>query len=372
LTALKHTFSLFFISLAYFSYGQLGHYLVSPHAGQSSTPIDSIGNISWSIGEPIVFNTDLAATKAASPSFGIAQSMQSYPTSPVVIKCPSVIISSVKTILCGNFHSLQLNYKISDTTLLPDAIQWYFAETSTSDTSQLTKVAGAQSPVFKPYFPGYYAVKLRFNALNCTQVFSPAFHVSNAANTVSAPSISKSGDVLTAVPDGQLGTPTLQWYAYLNSLGRYLLVAGGTSANLTVRYNADYMVVATYPDSCRLSSVFTVGDYPIALFRAMDTHIDGNTIYIPNTPGSAQYGLQVFPNPATGSFNVTYSSSSEINSKLQVYSDAGIFLRELDFTEGSPWDRSVKISTEDMSAGLYLIKVSDGAKSLTQKVMIYK
>ncbi len=371
---MRYTFTLFTLVLASYCYGQLGHYILSSHAGQTG-PIGDIDNLSWSIGEPVVFNTDLTATSNASVGFTIAQAMQSYPTSPIVVQCPKIRLSASSHILCTNFTTLQLNYTISyspDTALKADTVQWYFSSGDTTDISKFSKIAGAQSATFTPYFPGFYAVRLAFNGLACGSVFSPSFKVSNYTSDVASPTIVKSGDVLTANADTKMGACTLQWYAYINSLGKYLLVAGGTSADLKVRYNANYMVVASYTNGCMLSSVYTVGEYTTDLFRAQDTRIDGNTIYIPEEAPDQNVSLTVYPNPATGSFLVNYRSPSEINSKLQIYTDAGVFLKEVEFSEGSAWSKSAKVSTDQMSAGLYLVKVTEEGKSLVQKVMVYK
>lgn len=373
--------SLLFLSLflASICRGQLGHYLVSTHAGSYDTPVGDIANISWSVGEPIVFNTDLATTSTASTGFGIAQAMQSYPTSPIQLLCPIVTVATNTSVLCGSLNTLELSFTISyapNSTIQPDSIQWYFSESPVSSPTQLAKIVGAELPTYKPYFPGYYAVKLTFSSIACaTPAYSSTIKVDNYSAQVTAPALVPSGSPvtkITATADSRMGTSTLQWYAYVGDpLNKYLLVAGATSPELNVRYDTYYMAMATYANGCRLSNVFAVSGHGRPLERA-DARIEGNSIFIPLDPMAEASSLKVYPNPATGQFIVRYQSPNEIASKMELYSNTGVLLREIELNEGNSWDKSAKVSTEDLSAGVYFLKINEEGKSLTQKVMINK
>lgn len=374
--------SLLFLSLllASICQGQLGHYLVSTHARSYDTPVGDIANISWSVGEPIVFNTDLTATSSASTGFGVAQAMQSYPTSPIQLLCPIATTVSNTSVLCGSLNTLELSFTISyapNSTIQPDSIQWYFSESPVSSPNQLAKIVGAELPSYKPFFPGYYAVRLVFSSISCASpVYSSTVKVDNFSAQVTTPAILPSGSPaskLTATPDSRMGTSSLQWYAYVGDpLNQYLMVGGAISSELNVRYDTYYMAMATYPNGCRLSNVFAVSGHGRPLERAADARIEGNSIFIPLDPLAEGASLKVYPNPAASQFTIRYQSPNEIVSKMELYSNTGVLLREIEWNEGNSWDKSSKVSTEGLSAGIYFLKINEEGKSLTKKVMINK
>lgn len=372
---------LFILSGSFIGYGQTlngnVHYIIGPVSNAAS--LSSGETISWSVGETVVFN-DAATVGTNTPNrFSIAQAMQSYPTSPVIITCPVVTVTPVNSILCGSLNSLELKCKITnavDTSLIGKDIQWYFTETSTADTTKFSKIVGATLPSFKPLFPGFYTVRIRFTSSSCMFVFAGPNKVDIHSTTVNPPTINANGvpaSLLNASADNKMTLAGVQWYAYIGDpLNRYLLVAGATTNDIKVRYDAIYMVIATYTNGCRLSNTHTVSGYGTPLERAADTRLDGNSIFIPDGPVISGSSLSVFPNPAISQFVVHYQSSSEISSKAELYSNTGVYLRAIEFNEGGSWDRSARVSTDGLNAGIYFLKVSEEGKSLVQKVLIYK
>ena len=150
------------------------------------------------------------------------------------------------------------------------------------------------------------------------------------------------------------------------------MIAGGNKASQKVRYNGDYMVIATYAGGCRLSSTFGVTGHGQDLLRTTDFRIEGNTIYIPDEEAPENSALSVYPNPTLGDFVVRFQSTDEITVNAQLYSNTGVFVKEIVFTEGSAWSKQAKVETDDLSAGVYFLKVNQDNKHLVQKVVIYK
>ncbi|MBC7389916.1 MAG: T9SS type A sorting domain-containing protein [Opitutaceae bacterium] len=335
----------------------------------SASDIATVGNdyYSWSIGEVIVFNDDNR------PEF-MAQSMQSY-INPPKEDCFTINVSSANSVLCTDVNSLTttLTYSISKLPLTKyDTVQWYFGENETGVYSKIVGATDTTNKIYKPYFPGYYKLCAVSNALNCKICSGPV--PVKLSNTIGNPYIIPDGSpakILTFVysPGPDI---TVQWYAYIPVLKKYLLIVGANQPVLKVRYDGDYMAMVLYGNDCKLSAASGVSGYNKPLYRATDTKIDGNNIYIPEETAYAHSALKVFPNPAINSFTIQYESSSELVSKAQLYSSTGLSVKEIKFNEGDNWSKTAIVNAEDLSAGVYFLKINEGDRQMVEKVVLQK
>ena len=357
------------------------HRLISTAGGAKTFlpvgKVDSI-NISWTIGEVIVFN-DVETIGSANPTrFTLSQSMQSYPPFLEEKNCHTTTVANKKISLCeGTSINIVLSYNsffniVASAKPVPESVQWYFSEDS---TTKFSKIVGANSNTYSPYFPGFYKVVAKYKDIaSCKDTFSTSSEVvKTLSNSINPPLITPSGlpiSLLTATASNA----TLQWYVYVAgpNLNKYLMIAGGNKPSQKIRYRGSYMVIATFPSGCRLSSTFDIVDNRQFILRATDFRIEGNTIYIPDEEAPEHSALSVYPNPTLGDFVVRFQSTDEITANAQLYSNTGVFVKEIVFTEGSAWSKQAKIETDDLSAGVYFLKVNQDNKHLVQKVVIYK
>lgn len=378
-----------YISFVLFALGsivcnaQIGHQLVSTSGGAKTfMPVgnlDSI-NVSWTIGEVIVFNEE-----PHQGNFSIAQSMQSYPPFVPVKNCPTITVKHNDIMLCEGAFGTVLSYNTIFSDLQAakpevQSVQWYFSD----DDKTFSKIVGAistTSNTYQPYFPGYYKVVVKYVGItSCDEdtISKSSVEIRTLANSIPFPQITPSGSptsLLTATPSKGFNNSdpiSLQWYVRVPSLDKYLMIAGGNKPGQKVRYDGDYMVIATYAGGCRLSSTFGVTGHVQAIQRTTDFRIEGNTIYIPDEEAPENSALSVYPNPTLGDFVVRFQSTDEITVNAQLYSNTGVFVKEIVFTEGSAWSKQAKVETDDLSAGVYFLKVNQGNKHLVQKVVIYK
>jgi hypothetical protein len=106
--------------------------------------------------------------------------------------------------------------------------------------------------------------------------------------------------------------------------------------------------------------------------RASDVRIEGNSIYIPEETANIESSLKVYPNPANNHFYIHYRPSTENTSNAGLYSNTGTFMKEISFNEGGTWSKTAKVNIEDLSAGVYFIRIVEDQKHLIQKIVIYK
>jgi hypothetical protein len=357
------------------------HQLVSTSGAIYNGPVlsNGIDNVSWTVGEVIVFNEE-----THQGNFSIAQSMQSYPPFVPIKNCPTITVTGQAVTLCESASSistvLSYNSVFSDLQAArPElqSVQWYFSD----DDKTFSKIVGAistSSNTYQPYFPGYYKVVVKYVGVTSCDTFSTSVLVKTLPNSITPPLIFPSGSptsLLTATASKGVNNSdaiSLQWYVRVPSLDKYLMIAGGNKPSQKVRYNGDYMVIATYAGGCRLSSTFGVTGHGQDMQRTTDFRIEGNTIYIPDEEAPEHSALSVYPNPTLGDFVVRFQSTDEITANAHLYTNTGVFVKEIVFTEGSAWSKQAKVETDDLSAGVYFLKVNQGNKNLVQKVVIYK
>lgn len=79
--------------------------------------------------------------------------------------------------------------------------------------------------------------------------------------------------------------------------------------------------------------------------------------------------VKIYPNPATSEFTITHTFSSEGN--VQLFDITGKKIKEL-FSGNFATNKSIKIKTEGIAPGVYLVKINNGKLSTTKKLMINK
>jgi hypothetical protein len=81
--------------------------------------------------------------------------------------------------------------------------------------------------------------------------------------------------------------------------------------------------------------------------------------------------LQVYPNPSSGVLNIRLQPEGDINQTVEVYNQLGQKVEsfELSFTKEMP---AVELQLNDLTDGIYFVRVYDGNTVQTRKVMLRK
>lgn len=131
------------------------------------------------------------------------------------------------------------------------------------------------------------------------------------------------------------------------------VASGSTRMRVSMKYNSEQT-------ACESFAYGEVEDYTVNIGQVTTTYtVFTDAEKLGNTPAS--FGMQLYPNPVKGNVvNVKTASKTKLNYRL--YDLSG---REL--SQGKVINQS--IPTHNLSSGVYLIKLNDGQKSFTKKLI---
>ena len=126
---------------------------------------------------------------------------------------------------------------------------------------------------------------------------------------------------------------------------------GSTTMRVSTRYSSD-------PTSCMTDQDAEVEDYTVEVLDATASIKDVSF-----------EGFNLYPNPSNGNFNLQFETASTAPVKLQLFDLTGRLVREMQFSDVAA-RFSESISFKNTAKGLYLLKIKNGSKQTTRKLVI--
>ena len=123
----------------------------------------------------------------------------------------------------------------------------------------------------------------------------------------------------------------------------------------TMRVSSNYV---GYAESCESGFDGEVEDYSIEVIDA--TASLDNDIFD---------GFNLYPNPSNGNFNLEFNTESTENVEIQLYDLTGRLVKELQFSNIT-LRFSESISFQNTAKGFYVLKIKNGAKQTSRKLVI--
>ncbi|MDC3365926.1 M12 family metallo-peptidase [Flavobacteriaceae bacterium] len=123
----------------------------------------------------------------------------------------------------------------------------------------------------------------------------------------------------------------------------------------TMRVSSNYV---GYAESCESGFDGEVEDYSIEVIDA--TASLDNDIFD---------GFNLYPNPSNGNFNLQFNAESTESVEIQLYDLTGRLVKELQFSNIS-LRFSESISFQNTAKGFYVLKIKNGAKQTSRKLVI--
>ncbi|MDC3196052.1 T9SS type A sorting domain-containing protein, partial [Flavobacteriaceae bacterium] len=123
----------------------------------------------------------------------------------------------------------------------------------------------------------------------------------------------------------------------------------------TMRVSSNYV---GYAESCESGFDGEVEDYSIEVIDA--TASLDNDIFD---------GFNLYPNPSNGNFNLEFNTESTESVEIQLYDLTGRLVKELQFSNIS-LRFSESISFQNTAKGFYVLKIKNGTKQTSRKLVI--
>lgn len=122
----------------------------------------------------------------------------------------------------------------------------------------------------------------------------------------------------------------------------------------------------------RVTTKFTNDGAPRACENDFDGEVEDYTINVQDSTLSVETfesgNLNVFPNPSKGRFEISLKGPLEGDVKLEVYNISGRLITQKTYTTAGDFKKLINL--ESLSAGLYILKISDNVRSANQKLVI--
>ena len=131
--------------------------------------------------------------------------------------------------------------------------------------------------------------------------------------------------------------------------------SGALLGSTTMRVSTKYL---TDPTSCMTDEDAEVEDYTIEVIDATAS-LDNDTFE----------GFNLYPNPSNGNFNLQFNAESTESVEIQLYDLTGRLVKELQFSNIS-LRFSESISFQNTAKGFYVLKIKNGAKQTSRKLVI--
>lgn len=124
---------------------------------------------------------------------------------------------------------------------------------------------------------------------------------------------------------------------------------GATVMRVSTKYSA-------LPSSCENGADAEVEDYTVNVMESLSVdEFDASN-------------FTIFPNPNHGEFTIKLSSSSNSNIKVEVYDVRGRSIFNNVYDNTSEFNQTINLNT--VQSGMYLVKVSDGERQTTKKIIV--
>ena len=110
---------------------------------------------------------------------------------------------------------------------------------------------------------------------------------------------------------------------------------------------------------------------PMSCLTEYDGETEDYTLNVQAQLGVDEFGVgnfSIYPNPNKGQFMVSLNSSSNENVMITVYDIRGRKIYDNTFENSSNFNQSINLNA--VQSGMYLVKVSDGDKQATRKIIV--
>lgn len=188
-------------------------------------------------------------------------------------------------------------------------------------------------------------------------------------------------------PDGPYQTITYVWIDWnqncsFNDPGEQYDLgtnAGSTTSSNLLSANSPLAIIvpnnaALGNTTMRVTTKYTdpnANQFPTSCMNGHDAEVEDYTINVQSQLGIDEFGvanIAIFPNPNKGQFTVTLNSSLSEKIMITVYDIRGRRVYDNTFENSSNFNQAINLNA--VQSGMYLVKISDGQRQETKKIIV--
>src|SRR5690606_27523339 len=121
----------------------------------------------------------------------------------------------------------------------------------------------------------------------------------------------------------------------------------------------------------RVATKYKNDGIPTSCENDFDGEVEDYTINVEAELSIQEFGFanfNVFPNPNQGEFNIKLNSASTSKINVEVYDVSGRMIYQNLYEKGGDFNETILL--KNAQSGIYLLRVSDGLRRATKKIVV--
>ena len=114
-----------------------------------------------------------------------------------------------------------------------------------------------------------------------------------------------------------------------------------------------------------------VATYGRGLYKNDEYHVTSPELDVEDVTMTETFGIEIYPNPVFSNATINFNVNAKANVSYQIYDLSGRMITNKVLGTYGEGTHSATINVENLTSGTYIIKVQAGAKSYTEKVIVY-
>lgn len=114
-----------------------------------------------------------------------------------------------------------------------------------------------------------------------------------------------------------------------------------------------------------------IATYGRGLYRCDEYLVENTELNVEDATMAETFGVEIYPNPIFSNATINFNVDAKANVSYQIYDLSGRMIANNVLGTYTAGSHSATLNVENLTSGTYIIKVQAGAKSYTEKVIVY-
>lgn len=114
-----------------------------------------------------------------------------------------------------------------------------------------------------------------------------------------------------------------------------------------------------------------IATYGRGLYRCDEYLVENTELNVEDATMTETFGVEIYPNPIFSNATINFNVGAKANVSYQIFDLSGRMISNNVLGTYTAGSHSATLNVENLTSGTYIIKVQAGAKSYTEKVIVY-